>query len=234
LLTKKDTGGSFGLKPGTLTPFIIFDTDNKPYNIDIKDDGWELKALEIVDNVNTALWHYKDGADEAYETYEYDEKWREEYYGDELTQEEVERFGIDASSLQKSFTLDASGDYIIKGDDEKNKLKGTNESDKIFGFKGSDKIDGKKGDDIIDPGVYDKGRYDTVKGGKGSDTFVLKDGYWAYIKDFKVVQDSLDLNGLSGYVSWDIVKNMTYIYGDDDFEVARIKGRHDLDLATYV
>ena len=105
---------------------------------------------------------------------------------------------------------------------KKNKLKGSNSSDKIFGYEGADKIDGKKGDDIIDSGLWKKGTYDVVKGGSGSDTFVLKDGYWAYIKDFKIFEDKLDLSGISDKFSWEYRKKQTYIKE----RMATTKDRH--------
>ena len=128
----------------------------------------------------------------------------------------------------------SNGVNIIEGSNKKNKLKGSNGADKIFGYEGADKIDGKKGDDIIDPGLWKKGRFDVVKGGRGSDTFILKDDYWAYIKDFKIFEDKLDLSGISGDFSWEYGKKLTYIYDSSDYEVARIKGYVDLDAADII
>ena len=141
-----------------------------------------------------------------------------------------------ALSLAKSFN--ASQPEIIYneiiGTKKKDKLKGTKFDDLIEGKGGSDKINGKKGDDLIDPGEWTKGKFDKVKGGPGEDTFVIKDGYWAFIKDFKLVDDSLDLNGLRMGLDWSIEGKKTYIYGSDGQEVARFKGKIDLSEAELV
>ena len=142
----------------------------------------------------------------------------------------------EALSLAKSFN--ASQPEIIYneiiGTKKKDKLKGTKFDDLIEGKGGSDKINGKKGDDLIDPGEWTKGKFDKVKGGPGEDTFVIKDGYWAFIKDFKLVDDSLDLNGLRMGLDWSIEGKKTYIYGSDGQEVARFKGKIDLSEAELV
>ena len=116
----------------------------------------------------------------------------------------------------------------------KDRLKGTNAADEILGFGGNDIIDGKNGDDLIDPGAWTSGKFDKVKGGKGSDTFVIKDGYWAFIKDFKVVEDKLEISGLSEGLNWEAKGGKTYIYGDDGYEVARFKGKVDLSEANLI
>ena len=63
---------------------------------------------------------------------------------------------------------------------------------------------------------------------------MIKDGYWAFIKDFKLVDDSLDLNGLRMGLDWSIEGKKTYIYGSDGQEVARFKGKIDLSEAELV
>ena len=123
---------------------------------------------------------------------------------------------------------------IINGTNKKDKLNGTNGNDKIIGGFGADKINGKGGDDLIDPGKHNKGKYDKVRGGSGSDTFVIKEGYWAYLQDFKILEDKLDLSGLNGGLDFGYQKKWTYIWGDDDKEVARIKGKVDLSNANIV
>ena len=121
----------------------------------------------------------------------------------------------------------------IIGSSKKDRLTGTNEADEIFGLGGNDVIKGKKGDDIIDPGLWTTGKFDVVKGGKGADTFVVKDGYWAFIKDFKFFEDRLDVAGLSKGLDWEIRGSKTYIYGDNGSEVARMKGKFNLDEARF-
>ena len=122
----------------------------------------------------------------------------------------------------------------VIGSSKKDRLKGTNGADEIFGYGGNDVISGANGDDLIDPGMWTSGKFDKVKGGKGSDTFVVKDGYWAFIKDFNVIEDKLDVSGLSQGLDWNIKGSKTYIYGDDGYEVARLKGQVDLSDASFV
>ena len=52
--------------------------------------------------------------------------------------------------------------------------------------------------------------------------------------NFKVSEDKLDLSGLKGGLDFGYQKKWTYIWGDDDAEVARIKGIVDLNLADIV
>ena len=126
------------------------------------------------------------------------------------------------------------GTNKIIGSRNKDRLKGTNGADEILGYGGNDVIHGKGGDDLIDSGTWTTAKFDKVKGGPGSDTFVVKDGYWAFIKDFNVIEDKLDIGGLSEGFNWDNVGKRTYIYGDDGYEVARFKGSIDLSRANLV
>jgi Ca2+-binding RTX toxin-like protein len=122
----------------------------------------------------------------------------------------------------------------IKGSRKNDRLNGTNGADQILGKGGNDIINGKNGDDLIDPGKWTTGKFDKIKGGKGSDTFVIKDGYWAFMTDFKVFEDKLDISGLSQGMDWEINGRKTYIYGDDGYEVARFKGKVDLSGANII
>jgi len=122
----------------------------------------------------------------------------------------------------------------IVGTSKKDKLKGTKLSDYIEGLGGSDKIKGRKGDDVIDPGEWTKGNFDKIKGGNGADTFILKDGYWALIKDFNILEDKLDISGLSQGFNWKIDIEKTYIFGYDGDEVARFKGQIYLSDAVLI
>lgn len=121
----------------------------------------------------------------------------------------------------------------IKGSSKKDRLKGTSGADHISGLGGDDKINGKDGDDLIDPGKWTTGKFDKIKGGNGSDTFVIKDGYWAFIKDFEIVEDKLDISGISQGLDWEIIGKKTYIF-DDEYEVARLKGKIDLSDANFI
>ena len=142
----------------------------------------------------------------------------------------------EALSLAQTFEESELETFLneISGTPKKDKLKGTKFDDFINGKEGADRINGKRGDDIIDPGEWTKGKFDKIKGGKGSDTFILKDGYWAFIKDFKIAEDKLDIRGLSQGLDWDQKDGKSYIYGEDGYEVARFKGLINLSEAQFV
>lgn len=129
----------------------------------------------------------------------------------------------------------SSIDNAIKGSNDKDKLKGTNDNDKIIGKGGADKIFGNGGDDLIDPGEWKKGDGpDKIHGGSGADIFVINDDCWVKIKDFNVIEDQLDISGLSGSLDWEIEGNRTYIWRNDGDEVARISGAVDLSQANII
>ena len=128
---------------------------------------------------------------------------------------------------------DVPDGIIRNGTSARDILKGTTRDDTLLGYGGSDKLLGKKGNDIIDAGLHG-GRREIVKGGKGSDTFVIKEGYWTEIKDFKVNEDILNLTGLANGLWWEFQDGKTYIWGEDGYEVARFKGYKNLNEATLV
>lgn len=119
----------------------------------------------------------------------------------------------------------------IRGTARKDKIIGTNKADRIFGLGGADHINGKNGDDLVDPGHWTQGSRDIIKGGRGSDTFVIKDDYYLYIKDFKIIEDRLDVSQLTSGFDWQVQSGNTYIYNNNGYEVAKIRGKVDL---TYV
>ena len=133
-------------------------------------------------------------------------------------------------------TIEKSGPIInvIKGTSGRDKLKGTSEADNIIGRGGADKIFGYAGDDLLDPGEWTDGKFDKVKGGAGSDTFIVQNGYYALVKDFNLVEDKLDTSGLSNGLIWDNSGNRTFIYGDDGEEVAILKGITNLSEANII
>ena len=143
--------------------------------------------------------------------------------------------GTNYDALSTSSSTISSIDNVIKGSNEKDKLKGTNGNDKIIGKGGADKIFGEGGDDLIDPGEWRKGDGpDKIYGGSGADIFVINDDCWVNIKDFNVIEDRLDISGLSGGLDWEIEGNRTYIWRNDGDEVARISGAVDLSQANII
>ena len=159
--------------------------------------------------------------------------------GLELTNIDVIHFNDETYVLEawdRDFSTSPQKYNRVNGTKVKDKLIGTNGNDKILGRGGADVINGRAGDDLIDPGEWTSGKFDKVKGGKGEDTFVIKDGYWAFIKDFDIDDDKLDISGLSEGLNWAYKseKKKTFIYGDDDYEVARFKGELDLSRASFI
>ena len=143
--------------------------------------------------------------------------------------------GTNYDALNTSSSTTSSIENVIKGSNEKDKLKGTNGNDIIIGKGGPDKILGRGGDDTINSGTWEKGgNPDKIKGGPGADTFIIKENYWAYVKDFNVIEDKLDVSGLRGDLDWDIEGNRTYIWGNNGDEVARISGAVDLSQANII
>ena len=129
------------------------------------------------------------------------------------------------------------GDDILRGGWGRDKLAGGQGDDFLDGGWDSDKLTGGKGDDVIDGGYWREDQIaDIVKGGPGSDTFVIKDTYWTKVKDFNLEQDLLDLNGLTQGLEWDYREedDTTYIWGNDGDEVAQFSGYKNLDLANLV
>ena len=146
----------------------------------------------------------------------------------------VDGDGAEVSSRKLLRIKNMPDGVVRRGSKGSDVLKGTREDDTLVGFAGSDRLIAKKGDDLIDPGRYTKGKYDLAVGGKGNDVFVIKDGYWVFIKDFQIRSDLLDLSGLDAGLDWNSSKGLTFIYGSDGYEVARFKGRVNLSNAQLV
>ena len=151
----------------------------------------------------------------------------------ELSYDVIDGDGGLISASNSVYFNDVPDGIVSKGTYAKDKLKGSTGDDTLIGLGGSDKITGKKGNDIIDAGLHGE-RVDWVKGGSGSDTFVIKEGYWTNIKDFNVMEDTLNLKGLKNGLDWDYEGGRTYIWGQDGHEVARFSGYKNLDNANII
>ena len=157
-----------------------------------------------------------------------------DFYGNiSLSYSVSDGMGGSAPASISIYFEDVPDGIVRNGTSARDILKGTTRDDTLLGYGGSDKLLGKKGNDIIDAGLHG-GRREIVKGGKGSDTFVIKEGYWTEIKDFKVNEDILNLTGLANGLWWEFQDGKTYIWGEDGYEVARFKGYKNLDEATLV
>ena len=74
-----------------------------------------------------------------------------------------------------------------------------------------------------------------VKGGAGSDTFVIKENYYVAIRDFNVNEDRLDMSGMKGsLLDWEHANNSTYIFNRNDDLVAIFRKKIDLDAAEII
>ncbi|MGD1702613.1 calcium-binding protein [Dapis sp. BLCC M229] len=74
------------------------------------------------------------------------------------------------------------GNDYIRGDSQANILSGLGGDDTLLGFGGNDTLNGGNGDDLIDGGTaigvnstMDMTRFNTLTGGNGADTFILRD-----------------------------------------------------------
>ena len=142
---------------------------------------------------------------------------------------------VPGSRPQPSQPESNNSDYdMILGTYSNDKIKGTKGDDAIFGNGGFDKINAGKGDDIIFPGAWSGGRADLVKGGKGNDVFVLKEDYFAFLKDFKLAEDAICIpDGADARFGYNSDANMTDIWVNDEW-VAYIKGNVDLSRANII
>ena len=89
------------------------------------------------------------------------------------------------------------------------------------------------GDDIIDPGLSTEKTFDKVKGGSGSDTFIVKDGYHLLIRDFEPKQDILDFSGILEGYNWESGRKSTTIYDTDGNILAKLTSAHNQDSVNF-
>ena len=150
-----------------------------------------------------------------------------------LSYEVIDGDGGSVTSSNSVYFNDVPDGIVRQGTASNDRLIGIKGDDTLLGYGGSDKIRGQRGDDVIDAGPHGS-KADKVKGGLGSDTFIIKEGYLTDIKDFNIVDDVLDLNGLANGLDWDYQDGKTYIRGEDGYEVARFKGYKNLDQANLV
>ena len=195
-----EIGHALGLSHPYERPFdSAFNTDDTVMSYNESPDGWDTWFSEADINALQTIWGTEDDS-------------------------------VDISGPNSGNGSDSEVQTVnlIEGNRLRNQLTGSNENDLILGHGNGDKIHGRGGDDIIDPGVNGSWRISKVKGGEGHDTFVIKDGYWSLIKDFNPLEDKIDSSGLQNGLQWDHLNGKTYIWGEDDYEVARINGLVDL------
>ena len=121
----------------------------------------------------------------------------------------------------------------IKGSSERDRLNGTRSHDELLGYESADRINGMGGDDIIDPGLSTEKTFDKVKGGSGSDTFIVKDGYHLLIRDFEPKQDILDFSGILEGYNWESGRKSTTIYDTDGNILAKLTSAHNQDSVNF-
>ena len=120
---------------------------------------------------------------------------------------------------------------LLEGTNRRDKLTGTKFDDEIYGFGGNDKINGKKGDDLIDAGL---GMKNKVKGGGGSDIFVLNSDAKVIIKDFDVFNDFLSLDGVTGETSQQQRGNNFLVLDNDSDVIAKLSGQFDSSQINFI
>lgn len=144
-----------------------------------------------------------------------------------------------------------TGDQIIDGTMTQDILFGSNSDETLRGWGGNDQLVGGSGNDTL----FSQGNDDTLNGtdswakgaserdilfgGKGSDLFVIGDGYGVYynqngnqdlalIKDFSELEDQLQLHGQAEQYELKSVQNHTAIH----FEGDRIALLRNVQLST--
>lgn len=195
----------------------------------LKDPYMNGKAtLYIEDSVELITFYDELGNESQYVTKDLASGKTKKYFGNAKTE-------IDWWYDEKTKSTTASTSTDVSRD---NKINGTNGDDVIKGKRVWERIDGKGGDDLIDPGKYKEKKWvmDILRGGPGSDTFVIKEDYWAFIRDFDIIEDKLDLSGLSD-PKFSVGKRYTDIYDGSvnrQNHVCQLKGAFDLSEANIV
>ena len=155
-----------------------------------------------------------------------------DFYGEVTLNYQVSDGMGGAINAENNINFEDRPDGIIReGTNKNDKVKGTKYDDTLLGYGGRDKLYGRNGNDILDAGLG-KARPDIIKGGKGSDIFVIKDRYWSAIKDFNISEDIIDISGLSDGLAWTSEYGNTYIFGNNGNKVAKFSGYINLDQVT--
>jgi len=102
------------------------------------------------------------------------------------------------------------GNDLLRGTDGDDQIFGRRGNDRLFGGDGNDQATGGRGNDRVFGGAGDDIlRGETLTGGAGMDTFVLTSGGIPdsplTITDFKIGQDSLQIDGINELTFFDIV-----------------------------
>ena len=143
-----------------------------------------------------------------------------------------------AQKLQEEFGLSGNSSIdttkSIMGSPQRDRLNGTQRDDHLLGYGSADLINGNDGDDLIDPGLSTQQAFDKVKGGAGSDTFVVKDGYHFLIRDFNQKQDILDFSGIKNGYNWESGKKSTKILDPDGNILAKLTSSYSQDSVNIV
>ena len=226
------------------TDDLISITDARRKQYSINEGRWEMLAIDGSEKDAKVLWLHKPRKNAAkIKTYPYSLKDNKRFgrifvetSGRPLEAYELDSVG--AQKLQQEFGLSESSPRDttkgIEGSSERDRLNGTQSDDQLFGYESADRINGRGGDDLIDPGASTEEAFDKVKGGAGSDTFVVKDGYHVLISDFEPNQDILDFSGIQGGYNWEPGEKSTMIYDNDSDVLVKLTSAYNQDTVNIV
>ena len=251
-LVIEDHGNIYLLQGNKKSAFAIFEgqddliiiTNKKRKQYSTREGRWQMLAIEGTDNEAKILWLHNPRKKSAkLKTYPYrlnnDKRLGivfSETSGRPLEAHKLNSGG--AQKLQEEFGLSGNSSIdttkSIMGSPQRDRLNGTQRDDHLLGYGSADLINGNDGDDLIDPGLSTQQAFDKVKGGAGSDTFVVKDGYHFLIRDFNQKQDILDFSGINNGYNWESGKKSTKILDPDGNILAKLTSSYSQDSVNIV
>ena len=226
------------------TDDLISITDKRQAQYATKEGRWEMLAIDGSENNAEILWQHNPKNNIAklkVSSYSFKSNNQLGKFFVESSAKPLEVYELDSIGAQRlkeeyglSDNTPRNSTKGIKGSSERDRLNGTQSHDKLLGYESADRINGMGGDDIIDPGLSTEKTFDKVKGGSGSDTFVVKDGYHLLIRDFEPKQDILDFSGILGGYEWEFGRKSTIIYDTDGNILAKLTSAHNQDSVNFL
>lgn len=226
------------------TDALISITDKRRNQYATKEGSWEMLAIDGTENKAEILWlHSPRGNTARLKVYPYRLKSNKRLgsFFVETSSRPLDSYELDSIGAQKlqeeyglSDTPPRDTTKEIKGSLERDRLNGTQSDDKLLGYESADQINGRGGDDLIDPGLSTEKAFDKVKGGSGSDTFIVKDGYHLLISDFEPKEDILDFSGIQDRYSWEPGGKSTTIFDTDGNILAKLTSAYNQDAVNIV
>lgn len=223
---------------------LILITNKRRKQYSTKEGRWRMLAIEGSENEAQILWlHNSKKNGTKLKTYPYrliNDKLLGVVFA-ETSGRSLEAYKLDsvgAQKLEEEFGVNGNSPRDttnwIKGSAARDRLNGTQSDDQLFGYESADRINGKGGDDLIDPGLSTEKTFDKVKGGSGSDTFIVKDGYHLLIKDFEPNKDILNFSAVHDGYKWEPGQKSTKIYDTDGHLLVKMTSTHSQDSASII